>query len=252
MDKEFLHRIDQAGLNAWPTPRQMLVDGWVLRFAGGKSKRVNSVNPHYSSTLPLDEKINTCETIFSGQGLPCLFRISAELAEPSLKEELARSGYACSDLTHVLGKVLEEFTQPLRDVTILEMSMNDWFELRDQFIRANRADQVIHREILKCIVPEMVLMGVFQNEQPIACGMGVVEGELLGFYSIHTALIGRQKGIGTKVMGALTKWGLERGANFGYLLVEDDNLPALGLYTKLGYQRCYSYVYYQKRNNRNP
>lgn len=252
MDKGFLRRIDQAALNAWPTARQMLVDGWVLRFAGGKSKRVNSVNPYYPSSLPLERKIYSCEEIFASEDLPCLFRISAELAEPGLENELQTKGYTCSDLTHVMGKELEEPIQTQTDVSIFYMALDDWFDIRDRFITVDSANRLIHQGILKCIVPETVLLGAFQNEQPVACGMGVIEGDLLGFYSIYTASAARRKGYASLMMNALTNWGLERGATFGYLLVEDDNLPALSLYVKLGYQCCYSYVYYQKRNNQNP
>ena len=62
MNQEFIARIEDAALNAWPSPRQMVYDGWLLRFTGGESKRVNSVNIRYASSLPLSEKIAFCES----------------------------------------------------------------------------------------------------------------------------------------------------------------------------------------------
>jgi N-acetylglutamate synthase len=246
MKNDFLIKIEEAALNAWRAPREMVSDGWLLRFAGGVSKRVNSVTPLYPSTLPLAEKIKACEVIYARQGQPCLFRICENTANADLKQALREAGYVGFDPTLVLGRELALSDDHHQDVTILEMPVADWFRLREEFIRVPAGDRLIHEEILLSIVPEMVLMGLFANGKPAACGMGVVEGSLLGFFSIHTASKWRRKGYGSLIMGALTDWGMARGATYGYLQVEGDNRPALAMYEKLGYGRCYQYVYYRK------
>lgn len=246
MNKHFLMRIEEAALNAWRAPREMMYDGWLVRFAGGKSKRVNSVNPLYPSTIPLAEKIKTCETIFAGQGQPCLFRLSDPFTQPDLPQALKSAGYTSFDPTFVLGREIQFHDEQPENVTILEMPVTDWFHLRDQFMRVPAADRFIHESIVLSIVPEMVLMGLFFDGKPAACGMGVVEGSLLGYFSIHTAKSWRRKGYGSLIMSALTDWGMARGATYGYLQVEGDNRPALSMYEKLGYERCYQYVYYRK------
>ena len=45
--------IEELSLSAWPPLQTMVLDGWVLRFAEGYTKRPNSVNPLYASTLGL-------------------------------------------------------------------------------------------------------------------------------------------------------------------------------------------------------
>ena len=246
MNNNDLIKIEEAALNAWPAPRQMFYDGWLLRFAGGHSKRVNSVNPLYPSTLPLAEKIKACEVIYTIQGQPCLFRICENTANADLKQALREAGYTHFDPTLVLGRELQLSDDHHPDVTLLEMPMADWFRLREKFIRVPAADCLIHEEILLSIVPEMVLVGLFANGKPAACGMGVVEGSLLGFFSIHTASKWRRKGFGSLIMGALVDWGMARGATYGYLQVEEHNRPALAMYDKLDYVRCYQYEYYGK------
>ncbi len=72
-----LHRrLEEVALNAWPALQQMLFDGWVLRFAKGYTKRANSVNPVFASSLDIDEKIDTCTRLYGDQGLPLIFRLT--------------------------------------------------------------------------------------------------------------------------------------------------------------------------------
>src|SRR5262245_41866370 len=94
-------RIEEAGLNALQTQRQLFYDGWVLRVSPGKAKRARSVNPHFGSSLPLETKIDHCEAIYAHHGLPALFRITPFRQPPSLDTTLERRGYVAFDPTVV-------------------------------------------------------------------------------------------------------------------------------------------------------
>jgi GNAT superfamily N-acetyltransferase len=250
MEKTLLLTIEEAALNAWSTPKQVFYDGWVLRFTGGQSKRVNSVNPLYPSTLPLNEKIRTCEAIYAHQGLPPLFRVPEINNDADLVKVLDTCGYKPFEPTVVLGRALGNCIQSEPadelEVSIHEMFVEDWFRLRSQFIAVSEDDLQAHKLILSCIVPEKVLLGMFVGDQPVACGMGVVEGALLGFFSIYVSAEWRRRNFASMIMNALIKWGLLHGANYGYLQVEGHNKPALALYNHLGFAPCYWYTYYQK------
>src|SRR6478735_6166380 len=86
-------RIEEAGLNALQTQRQLFFDGWLLRLSPGSAKRARSVNPHFGSSLPLDAKIDRCETIYAAAGLPALFRITPFCKPAKLDDVLHRRGY---------------------------------------------------------------------------------------------------------------------------------------------------------------
>jgi len=243
MEHDFLERIEEAALSAWTAPRQMLYDGWLLRFADGYTKRANSVNVRYSSRLPLDEKIAYCEDVYARQKLPVIFRLPEPFTSPVVLSGLERHGYAQFDPTFVLGREITSDVHIMPGVDIQQLNTSDWIQLRAVLTETPLEQWVVHQAILNVIVPEKVLLGLYAAGKPVACGMGVRDGALLGYFSIYTAPAARQHGYGQAVMDALTQWGLERGATFGYLQVEGDNHPALTMYEKLGFERCYRYWY---------
>jgi len=246
MNQEFIAQIEDAALNAWPSPRQMVYDGWLLRFTGGESKRVNSVNIRYASSLPLSEKIAFCERIYDSQSLPVLFRCPEPLTTAKLSNALSSSGYLGFDTTYVLGR---EITQPVNlpsGIEMREMAAEEWIRLRAGLYGKRVEAFEIHAGILQVIVPKKVLLGLFAGDQPVACGMGVVQGHLLGYFSIFTGNSARRNGFGSAAMTALTRWGAARGAKFGYLQVEGDNLPAQAMYEKLGFGMLYRYSYFRR------
>ena len=67
--------IEEKTMNAWPALQTIILDGWVIRFANGYTKRANSVNPIYSNDNNIDEKINYCENIYKNNNLSVIFKI---------------------------------------------------------------------------------------------------------------------------------------------------------------------------------
>ena len=247
MEQSLLMSIELAALNAWPAPRQMLYDGWLLRFTGGDSKRVNSVNLLGLSTLPLEEKIHACEAIYARQGLPVIYRLADFLASSELRTALASAGYTEFDPTYVLGREIDgnmvTSGDGSSDYEIRVLEQTDWLAMRAWLMGKPLVSLGHHARVLEGIVPKKVLVGLFVEGEPAACGMGVEEGRLLGYFSIYTGARSRRRGYGRAVMDAITCWGVRQGACFGYMQVEGDNAPALALYEKMGYQPVYGYSY---------
>jgi hypothetical protein len=236
-------RIEEAALNAWPATRQMVYDGWLLRFAGGYTKRANSVNVHAPSSLPLEEKINFCEKVYTEQGLPLIFRLPEFLTPPELYQALEMKGYSLFDQTLVLGREISIGEKIPEGCEAEALPIDAWIDLRSKLTGTPISHWKIHRSILNVIVPQKALMGLSFEGRPVACGLAVLEGGLLGYFSIYTAESARRRGFGQAMMHALTDWGIERGAVYGYLQVEGDNLTAQAMYQKLGFTTCYRYSY---------
>lgn len=92
-DETEARRVEQLLLSSTQPRMQIEYDGWLLRLARDDVKRASSVNPTWSSSLPLDAKIAHCESLYVDQGLQPLFRLTP-FAEPTgLDEALADLGY---------------------------------------------------------------------------------------------------------------------------------------------------------------
>ncbi|MDY6874538.1 MAG: GNAT family N-acetyltransferase [Chloroflexota bacterium] len=246
MDLNRMGRIEEAAFNAWPAPRQMIYDGWLLRFTGGPSKRVNSVNVRYPSYFPLAEKIAFCESVYEAVGQPAIFRLPAPFHGNELVSALEQSGYAAYDETHVLTRPLMHKPACPEGMAVRSFHIPDWLPYKAAISGTPADELALHEQILNVTVLRKTLRVLFVGEVPVACGMGVVEGDLLGYFSIYTHHDARRKGYAGLMMDALTDWGLEQGALLGYLQVESHNAPALALYAKLGFALCYSYEYYRR------
>ena len=145
-------RIEEASLNAWPALQQMLFDGWLLRFAKGYTKRANSVNPLFGSSINAEEKIELCERLYTEKEQPAIFRLTPFALPPDLDQVLARRHYRCIDLTHVQHLDLRDRaiqTEP--SVELRDETVDNWLDTFCWLSAALLAKHQTHKEILQTI-----------------------------------------------------------------------------------------------------
>lgn len=90
---QMIQTIEELSLNAWSSLQQILYDGWILRFANGYTKRANSINPLYTGTKNVYEKIARCEQIYIDKKLKPIFRITPLAYPDNLDAILAEAGF---------------------------------------------------------------------------------------------------------------------------------------------------------------
>jgi GNAT superfamily N-acetyltransferase len=240
-------RIEEAALNSWPALQQVLFDGWVMRFANGYTKRANSVTPVYPSHLPAQEKIAFCEQRYREQHQPTIFRLPSFSDEARVLDDLLEQrAYRFKDLTLVLSTTLPtRFATNARprNAAFQAHSLDEWHTCYKSLDITNGEDQAFHRAILQHIVPQSLFAVYYEQDTPVACGVGVLEHEIFGLFDIVTHPALRRKGYGTQLIGGMLNWASERGANRAYLQVVNSNQEALGLYAKFGFQESYHYWY---------
>ncbi|MBS4200798.1 GNAT family N-acetyltransferase [Bacillus sp. FJAT-49732] len=245
--------IEELSLNNWQPLSTLLYDGWLLRFAKGYTKRANSINPIYSSTLDLNHKIKECESIYTKNDLRTTFKMTPFVSPANLDDILEEKGYTLIDYTSVQTLELEGIQEPTLHSVILDENINiDWIEnfCRLSHIEESTRDTMI--QMLSNIATKKCFISLYDKEHVIACGLGIIEREYIGLFDIVTDMNYRNKGFGEQLILNLLKWGKENGAKFSYLAVVLNNKPALRLYSKIGYKEIYRYWYRVKEMNKSP
>jgi GNAT superfamily N-acetyltransferase len=237
--------IEEASLNAWPALKHMLFDGWVLRFAAGYSRRNNSVNAIYPGRLPLEAKIARCEAIFRERGLPPTFRITPLVQPAELDSVLEAAGYARISPTEVHVVSLADIPPPNGSGEAHGWPAPDeaWVAAYSRMNDVPLAKHATLRQILAHIPGETCFMTIRRNDQIVACGLGVREGPLVGYFDIVTDPNHRRQGVGLQLMRHLMQWAKQCGATHAYLQVVAGNTPAINMYAGLGFREIYPYWY---------
>jgi len=220
----------------------MLLDGWILRFADGYTKRANSVSVLYEGDRSLAEKIETCQQIYTQQNLPLIFRLSP-LAPIELDDKLAELEFTPFDFTSTQIKDLSQFEQVAIEHLKIDSDYSKWLKFFAQICEISIAEQQRLTKILASIVPTKAFAILWKDNEPIAGGLAVLEGKDVGLFEIETQKNYRRQGHGRSILLGLLSWAKQQGATTTYLQVTTDNQPALKLYKKLGFTELYQYFY---------
>jgi GNAT superfamily N-acetyltransferase len=232
--------LEEAAMNAWPALETYLLDGWVLRFANGYTKRANSVNPTYpSESDDLDAKIAACEAIYGHRGLPTIFRLTSFGAPPSLDETLAGRGYRVLDPTLVMARDCSEPGAPPLRTHALE----EWLAIYSRFAGVALDAHGNHAAMLAKIPGTPSFATLESDGRPVAAGLLVPDAECAGLFDIVCDPALLRQGNGRRLTQGLLTLAARSGAVSAYLQVTETNLPARHLYESLGFAPRYRYWY---------
>ncbi len=239
-------RIEEAGLNALQTQRQLFYDGWILRLSPGVAKRGRSVNAHFGSSLPLVAKILYCENTYAREGLPALFRITPFSKPADLESALAARGYDSFGETLVQAVALDRppALPMLADAVELDApDTSDFIDAVGELRDSTPLQREAHRERMQNS-PLGKRHAVVRAGGRVVCTAQIaIEGELAGVFDVITAPDARRRGYATLACASLLSWAWQHGANAAYLQVSADNTPAVASYRKFGFKTVYTYHY---------
>ncbi|MEZ5816224.1 MAG: GNAT family N-acetyltransferase [Hyphomicrobiaceae bacterium] len=234
--------VEERAFNAWPALETRLVDGWLLRFSGGYTKRANSINA-WAPTRPLADVIGHAERLYLDRGLPPIVRLTP-LAGDAADTLLASRGYARLDETIVMTAPLASLAaQADPNVTIFPKPPTDWL---DGFAAANAvpiAARPLHDAIVTRIAGPVAFARLDGPDAPFAWGLAAIERGMVGLFDIVTASSARRRGAARRLVGHMLHWAASNTATAAYLQVLASNEPAIALYRSFGFQPAYRYHY---------
>lgn len=238
-----LAHIERAALRAYPALEEEDLDGWLLRYAEGYARRTNSVQP-VSHTSEVLAKVAAAEAWYEARGIPITFRMTRAAQPPDLDLLLESRRYFRQDATSVqtLDLAGHNFARDRR-IEITDMPTGDWFETIMGSSRYMAGRRPILERTLLMIEPPAAFAVLRENDRPVATGLAVADGDLVGLYSISTRPHERRRGLGRIVSETLLDWGIELGASRAYLQVMHINDPATELYRRMGFEPLYDYWY---------
>jgi len=235
--------LEEISLNALPALQNVFYQGWVLRHSRGYSRRANYVQPLRNAKLPLAERIAFCETIYREHQLPVIFKMTPASQPANLDAELEARGYTCEAETSVQTCALDTAPPLSERVRIAETWSDEWYAVYCRSVGLSEANRDTLAQMLHLLVPQPAFALSSDADGPIACGLGVLQGEYLGLYDIVVDAAKRRRGYGNELVNALLAWGHAHGARTAYLQVMRNNAPAQQLYARLGFLEQYRYWY---------
>jgi GNAT superfamily N-acetyltransferase len=241
--------IEEISMNFWPAFQTVLLDGWVLRFAEGATKRSNSVNPVYPSSFDTQEKIEICEKMYSERNLKTVFKMTEKVHPPDLDHMLEARGYEKNTVTSVQTLPVAAFEAEPCGIRYISEKLNP--EMADCFVCFGGIEPSLrqaYKKILESIIFKRCFLTINMKDEPVCCGLGVLEDEYLGIFDVAASPDYRGWGFGRLAMEGILEWGRENGAETAFLQVIADNTPAIKLYQRMGFTEIYKYWYRIKDN----
>ncbi|MCA9910248.1 MAG: GNAT family N-acetyltransferase [Anaerolineae bacterium] len=239
--------LEELTINALPALQTNVYDGWILRFAGGYTRRANSVNALYAGDLPPEAKIEGCETSYARNGLPTIFKLTSTPAHQQIDALLEARGYAHESGASVQIHDLTGMPTPPGQAVFQTTISAEWLAA---FFRLNQVaaeNQTLLAQMLRMIQPALCQAAIYDGETAAAVALGVLQDGHLGIYDVVTDPLRRGRGFARALMLHLLHWGKAQGAHTAYLQVVEENTPAINLYAGLGFKPRYTYWYRARR-----
>lgn len=236
--------LEDLSMTAWPAPRRIIHRGWALYFASGHTGRANSANAMVPLSSIDEATIDMVEAEYRRQGLPPQFRLTP-LSPPDLGARLATRGYGIASVSRVLFRSLDGIAVGTQDAAVRVQDRLDqaWMDAYRRMVPVPETEMPALLSILNGIAARPRFATLWQDGQPVAACLSVLDRGWAGFYKVACRPDRRGQGLSRRLMADMMARAVGDGAVGAYLQVGAANAPALALYDRLGFRHLYDYAY---------
>src|SRR5580704_7036706 len=232
-DAELAWRVEATCFNAFPSLKQAILVGWLLRFSEGLSRRANSANPLEPDHAPPEAVIEAIEKLYRRHGQPAIVRVPSFLERidaPLMARAYTSEGESCV----LYGKMdgVAAVADPI--VELSPHASTEWLAAMATLQGHSAAHRQIYRRIVRAIAVPAAFVGLRIDGRLAALAYGALSDGLLCYESVITDPRRRRHGLARRVIASLAAWGHEEGARGVCLQVEATNAPARALYDRFG------------------
>jgi N-acetylglutamate synthase len=244
-DPDLAWRSEEACLNAWPSPRQVVLDKWLFRFSGGPNRRTNSVNPLRASSHDATSIIGPARRLYHARNQPAIFRVPS--IAHGMDAPLERAGFLAEGETCTLMANLDDFASADDPKVALATSPSaEWLSAKLRLTPVSDVGRQVYLTMMDAIVLPKAFAATRHSDQIVSVAYGAIHEDLLVVESVVTDAAFHNRGFGHLTVGRLMGWARREGARGACLQVVADNAAARALYRKLGF-RTELYRYHYRR-----
>jgi N-acetylglutamate synthase len=254
-----IRAVELAASGAWRGVDRTALGDWQLRAAEGFTGRANSCLPIGDPGLAMNAAVDWVVDWYAARSLPPRFQLPVRLTE-DVDRLLQARDWASSRESMVMTRmpppvvdaVAAAGPSPYRVVVADDLS-DEWLEMYQHYRQAPLPP--IAETVLRDADGPVGFAHAYAGATVAGIGRGAVTADptgrrWLGLTAIVVVPAYRRRGVARLVIGALTAWGVDLGADAVYVQVSAGNEPAVRLYEALGLTEHHRYHYRRPTDRR--
>jgi N-acetylglutamate synthase len=236
--------VEAVAARGWRAPEEARLGGWLLRAAEGFTGRANSALAVGDPGLPLADALTRVCDWYAARGLPPMVAVPHPLGRPGdshVDRFLDRRGWGVRPgpaVVMMTAATAGVARGPAADAELRPEPDQAWLDLYHGY-----------RGQLPPVARRLLLSAPFQAFASIRRGGTVAIGRVavaagwggLSAVAVHPGH--RRSGLAAAITAALAEAAAGQDAARLYLQVEEDNTPAIALYTRRGFTGHHRYHY---------
>lgn len=241
---------------SWPALEVLDYRGWLLRSAGGVTKRANSVlalsdfsvvqrTGEATSQPSLRSAVEFAETHYRELAQPCIFQRRLRTEPDGLAALLRQRGYTDQADTEIM---IRQISVPAGDggdfeIEYAQAPTAEWLDFMLDGDHPTQHRRTTFAELFSA--GAAVYASLREQGQIRSIGRLSLDPESgwAGLAALATEPVQRGRGMGTALINGLLAFGYRQGARRVFLQVECTNPAARRLYSRLGFEHAGEYFY---------